>query len=106
MLYYSEDVLTALLGKSKKGRKSLIIEAKERTAYRTGEWVMIPAYNGLPINKNTNTETAIAPNFQLYNLDDDIGQKNNLAQSNPKLLQKLINEFETIRGKEYGGLKN
>ncbi|WP_430935088.1 sulfatase family protein [Saccharicrinis sp. 156] len=101
----SEDILSALLGKSNKGRKNLIVEANGKTAYRTGDWAMIPAYEGSPMSWKSGNETAIAPEFQLYNLKKDIGQKNNLAKSNPEVLQKLIAEFEEIRGKEYGGLK-
>ena len=37
---------------------------------------------------------------QLYNLVEDIKQLNNIAESNPKKLQELINAYENIRGTE------
>jgi len=36
--------------------------------------------------------------YLLYNLKEDIGQKNNLAKSNPKKLQEMITSYEGIRG--------
>ncbi|WP_075590060.1 sulfatase family protein [Labilibacter marinus] len=100
----SEDVLSALLGKSKKGRTNLIIEANGKTAYRKGDWAMIPPYKGSPMSWKSGNETAIAPEFQLYNLKEDIGQKDNLAESNPKKLKEMTEEFEAIRGKGYSTL--
>jgi hypothetical protein len=35
----------------------------------------------------------------LYNLKEDIGQKNNLAKLNPNKLKEMITDFEKIRGK-------
>lgn len=101
----SKDMLAVLMGKRKKGRKNLVVEANGKTAYRKGNWAMIPAYKGSPMSWHSGVETAIAPEFQLYNLKEDVMQKNNLAESNPKMLNKLMAEFEAIRGTEYGGLK-
>ena len=39
--------------------------------------------------------------YQLYNLKNDIGQKINLAKSQPKFLSEMIKSFELIRGKDY-----
>ncbi len=102
----SEDMLSALLGKSNKGRKSLIIEANAKTAYRTGEWVLIPPHKGKPLSWYSNVETAYSEEFQLYNLKDDLGQERNLAESNPDKLKALLKEFEAIRGKEYSTINN
>jgi len=101
----SEDMLDALLGKSQEGRASLIIEANGKTAYRTGDWALIPPYKGSPLSWNSNVETAVLPEIQLYNLKEDIGQTNNVATSNPEMVEKLLKEFEAVRGKEYGSIK-
>lgn len=94
----SQDLLDVLLGKSQKGRDELVLEATTRTAFRKGDWVMIPPYNGPAVAKEVNIELGNAPEYQLYNLKDDIGQQNNLAVSNPEKLNEMITQYEAIRG--------
>jgi hypothetical protein len=43
--------------------------------------------------------------FLLYNLNDDIGQQENLAQSNPEKLQEMIETFQNIRGNEFNEIE-
>ena len=96
----SEELLDVFLGESNKGRESVILEAISRTALRQGDWVMIPPYKGPAKNKSVNIELGNSKEYQLYNLKDDIGQKNNLAEMNIEKLQEMIVQFESIRGKE------
>ena len=96
----SEELLNVFLGKSNKGRESLILEASTRTALRHGEWVMIPPYKGAAINKSVNIELGNSKKYQLYNLKDDNGQKNNLAEINKDKLQEMIVLYQSIRGKK------
>jgi len=98
----SENMLDVLLGKTNEGRQNLIIEATSRTAFRQGDWVMIPPYKGPKVIVNKGVETGNLDQFQLYNLKEDPHQNNNLAKSNPDKLNELIQNFETIRGKGYG----
>ena len=63
---------------------------------------MIPPYKGPAVNEKVQIELGNDSDFQLYNLAEDIGQKNNLADSLPKKLQDMISAFEAIRGKGYG----
>lgn len=97
----SKELIKALLGESKKGRESLIIEATGKTALRHGNWVMIPPYKGENFREKVGIEVGNLPEFQLYNLIEDSGQKNNLANSNPEKLKELITIFETLRGEDY-----
>ncbi|MEM8525071.1 MAG: arylsulfatase [Bacteroidota bacterium] len=97
----SQDLLEAFLGESEKGREKLILEATTRTAYRQGDWVMIPPYDGRKVNEKVNIELGNLDNFGLYNLKEDLGQRKNLAQENPEKLQEMITAFEAIRGDEY-----
>ena len=92
----SENLLEALLGRSEQGREELVIEAMSRTALRKGNWVMIPPYNGPAVNERVNIELGNAKEYQLYNLQEDIGQQNNLAQNEPEKLQEMINAYENI----------
>lgn len=101
----SENMLDVLMGKSDEGRKDLVIEATSRTAYRSGDWAMIPPYNGKAVIPNVNIEVGNSAEYQLYNLKDDISQKNNLATSNPEKLAELKAAFEAIRGNANAGVQ-
>jgi arylsulfatase A-like enzyme len=94
----SENLIKAFTGKSTKGRKDLVLEANFKTAYRNGDWVLIPQYKGNAISKEVNIELGINKDYQLYNLKEDPGQKNNLAQSNPKKLKEMFACFSKIEG--------
>lgn len=94
----SQDLLEALLGQSQQGRDDLVLEASTRTAYRQGEWVLIPPYDGPAINQWVNIELGNLPDYGLYNLTQDIGQQENLAASHPDKLAELMAAFAKIRG--------
>lgn len=98
----SEQLLDVLLGQSQQGRESLVLEATTRTALRKGDWVLIPPYKGPAINKQVNIELGNSPEYQLYNLAQDLGQQHNLARSQPEKLQQMITDFEAIRGAGFG----
>jgi len=97
----SEEMLDVLMGKSKQGRTELILEATSRTALRKGDWILIPPYKGPAINKQVNIELGNADIYQLYNLEEDPGEQNNLADSNPEKLEEMITTFKEIRGAGY-----
>jgi len=94
----SKELLGVFLGKSNDGRDEMVIEATSRTAFRKGDWAMIPPYEGPAISKYVNIELGNSNEYQLYNLKDDIEQLNNLAKSNPEKLQEMIVRYEKIRG--------
>lgn len=94
----SEDLMDVFLGKSMSGRDNLVLEATSRTAFRSGDWLMIPSYQGTKIEKRVNIELGNSNEYQLYNLKEDISQTNNLAKENPKKLDELLNSFRLIRG--------
>ena len=93
-----EDLANILFKNSGTGRNDLVLEAMTRTALRNQNWVLIPPYSGPDKNSNTNIESGIADDFQLYNLNIDISQQNNLATSNPKKLNEMIKRYEYIIG--------
>jgi arylsulfatase A-like enzyme len=102
----SQDILKTFLGNSKSGRKELVFEASTRTAFRKGNWIMIPPYQGLEINKEVNIELGNSNDFLLYNLKEDQEQKINLAAKMPKKLNKMIVAFEKIRGTDYKNIES
>ena len=83
-----------------RGRNQLILEAQTKTAFRKGDWVLIPPYPGPEKSINVNIESGNAGNYQLYNLEQDISQQNNLAENNPEMLKEMIESYELIRNGE------
>lgn len=94
----SQNLLPAFLGKEKTGRTELVLEATGRTALRKGEWIMIPPYWGAAKIESVNIEIGNDPNYQLYNLTNDIGQTDNLAESNREKLEEMIMDYTAIFG--------
>lgn len=86
--YDSENILPALLGKSTKGRTELILEANGKLALRMGDWAMIPPYGG-PERNLTGNELGNISDFGLYNLNDDVGQQENLSSRCPEKLEEM-----------------
>ncbi|MFC6876037.1 sulfatase family protein [Flavobacterium myungsuense] len=101
----SQELLDVFTGKSAKGRTNLVIEANTKTAFRQGDWIMIPPYSGDPILEEVNIEMGNDKDFQLYNLKKDIGQKNNLAKAQTKKLKEMMKNFELIRGNSYNNVE-
>ncbi|MGI9542736.1 MAG: sulfatase family protein [Cyclobacteriaceae bacterium] len=101
----SKQLLDVFLGKGKVGRDELVLEATTRTAFRKGDWVMIPPYSGPAINEMVNIELGNNADYMLYNLKEDIGQQNNLAEADKSKLEEMIAAFERIRGKDYGNVQ-
>ena len=97
----SNDLLDLFLGNSQQGRDELILEATSRTAFRKGSWAMIPPYPGPAVSRSVNLELGNADKYQLYNLEEDLGQQNNLAETNPEKLKEMIDLFKEIRGEKY-----
>ena len=97
----SENLLDALLGKSKTGRKNLVLEASGRLAYRAGNWAFIPPYPGQPLSKEVNIETGLSQQPQLYNLQKDPNQRTNLATSDPQKLAEMESQLKQIAGDVY-----
>ena len=82
------------------GRNHLVIEAIKRTALRSGNWTMIPPYDGAEKNTNVNIELGNSKEYKLFNLENDLSQKNNLAKSNPEKLKEMIKIYSKIIGNE------
>ncbi len=93
----SQDYLDVFLGNNQEGRQALLLEASSRTALRQGDWILIPPYNGPAIAKQVNIELGNADEYQLYNLKDDLGQRNNLAGTRPEKLREMIAAHHRLR---------
>ena len=82
----SLPLLELLMGQSDEGRDEMVIEATSRTAFKRGDWVMIPPYEGPAVNDKVKIELGNDSDFHLYNLSEDIEQQNNLAAQKPDKL--------------------
>lgn len=82
----SQNILGSLLGESKNGRTVLVEEGYGDLAIVAGDWKLIPGEG----KKKT----------ELYNLKNDIGEKNNLADSNPEKVKELTALLERETGKK------
>jgi arylsulfatase A-like enzyme len=92
----SLDVLPALLGKSNKGRKSLV-EHADALSLIDGDWKVIEASNAPKINRNTHTELGNDPQPQLYNLANDPSEQHDLAAEQPERVRSMLAELQRIR---------
>ncbi len=92
----SQEMINLFLGSDSSGRYDLIMEAGGRTAYRIGNWVLIPPYPGPAIARNVNIELGNSDDYQLFNLEDDIGEQNNLSKTYPEKLNEMIQAYESI----------
>ena len=101
----SVDLLDTFMGNSNLGREELILEATTRTALRSGDWVMIPPYNGPAKLEAVNIEIGNGSQYQLYDLSKDISQQIDLADSKPEKLNEMILRFKEIRGESYAKVK-
>jgi arylsulfatase A-like enzyme len=101
----SRDMLAVLIGETDHGREELILEATTKTALRSGDYIMIPPYQGPAVHQSVNIELGNDPQYQLYNLKADPGQKNNIASTEPEMLEKLKKRFEELRGIGTGNIE-
>ncbi|MBN1360476.1 MAG: arylsulfatase [Sedimentisphaerales bacterium] len=92
----SFDVLGALLGRTRTGRDHLVEHAGTLSLIK-GPWKYIEPNRGARYDRNTDTELGNDPEPQLYNLTDDIGEKNNLATEHPEVVAELSDLLNKIR---------
>lgn len=83
-----QNLIGALLGESDKGRDELVeFNGFSVLALRQGPWKLL----AIP-------PKAQQPQGELYNLDDDPGETNNLADQHPDRLAAMWNRLKEIQG--------
>lgn len=90
------NVLPALLGESPQGREHLIEQAGS-ISIRHGTWKLIEQGNGARRNTLTNTDLGNSKEFQLFNLQNDIGETKNLAEAFPERVRAMAQKLADIR---------
>jgi arylsulfatase A-like enzyme len=92
----SQNVLSALLGESSKGR-GLLVEEAGSLALRDGNWKYIAPGNGGKYNEFTGTELGNDRGPQLYNLSDDIGETKSVAGTEPERVRQMAEMLGKIQ---------
>ncbi len=93
----SQDLLKVFLGEEDQGREELILEASTRTALREGDWKMIPPYGGPAINRNVNIELGNSDKYQLFYLEEDPGEQQNMAGSHEDKLREMTATYKELK---------
>ena len=92
----SKDMLDTFLGKTKKGRESVVLQGGALAIVKNN-WKYIEPNNGVAYYKLTDTETGNSPAPQLYNLAEDPGEKNNLAEKYPEKVKELSALLQQVK---------
>ena len=94
----SFDQLKAWLGHDDKGREYVVKQAGGTLSIIEGEWKYIaPSRNDNPFMQHVSIETGYMTQPQLYNMKDDIGERNNMAAEHPEKVEKLATIIEMVR---------
>ena len=97
----SQNHINAWLGKNKVGRQEMLEEGFT-LAIRDGDWKYIQPFRGESIPAwmaNKDIESGLSDEPQLYNLNVDIAEQNNLAEENPQMIKKYEERISEIVNK-------
>lgn len=95
----SQDMLDALTGQDPLGRESMVLEGMQyKKVFRNRDFAYIPPHDDDFICQYTGNEKGCMSAPQLFDLHDDEGQLNNIAEDKPELVRSLsaemMNEIE------------
>lgn len=96
----SKNMMNVLLGKSNKGRTMLVEQGLQSLALVKDDWKYIEPSNAPRMDTLTNIELGNSKLPQLYNLKNDIGEKNNLAEKYPEKVKEMQAELLFIKKKK------
>ncbi len=86
----SQNVLDVLLGNSDNGRSEVMYESVQKIrVLREGKWVYLPPSKGVAVSPFTGIELGNGEFDQLYNLQYDISQHDNVAEEYPAIVEKM-----------------
>jgi len=92
----SEDQFNAMIGKNKQGRTVLIEQGGPLAIIKDG-WKYIMPSEGRPYDKLVGIETGCLPTAQLYDLKNDVGETNNVAEQYPDKVKALEAALQAIK---------
>lgn len=83
-------------GDSRDPHESLYWRFGPQIALRKGDWKLVKAPEGGGVTRGSRDGRATTVDAQLYNLRNDIGEQDNLAESHPEKLRELVAAWEAI----------
>lgn len=92
----SVDQLAALLGDQAAGRDHLVLQAGA-LSLREGRWKYVPPGKGAAADAATRTELGNDPADQLYDLEADPGERQNLAEKEPQRTATMRERLLALR---------
>ena len=96
----SVNVIDALLGKpDAKGRASLIQQDNGKSGnygFRVGKWKLQRSDSKKASNVELRLQRRDVPRFQLFDLDKDPEERENLIDQYPEIAARLIQELEAL----------
>lgn len=93
----SRNVMDAFLGETMEGRGEIFAESVSKGYFlRQGKWTYMQPSDGPARNYHTNTELGNSHDPQLYNMAYDQGQRENVAQLHPDLVEQMNARIEEI----------
>jgi arylsulfatase A-like enzyme len=92
----SFDQLAAWLGKDEAGRE-YVMKLGGPISVIEGDWKYIVPGNRDNFVTGNGNESGTSTGPQLYNLRDDLGERNNIAAQHPDKVEKLAALIETVR---------
>jgi arylsulfatase A len=97
----SEDQLNTWLGKSHKGR-TWMLEESYTLSLRKNNWKFIATVEGKVPSwfANKKVESGLSKVVQLYDLEKDPSEQNNIAEKYPALGKEFLNQLKSIREKK------
>ncbi|MFC3120792.1 sulfatase family protein [Agaribacter flavus] len=97
----SENHLATLFSANSEGRQTLIEETPFNLSLRDRHWKYIQATNNRAsfVKENKNIEAGVAVFPQLYDLNSDIGELNNLAPMMPARIAEMESKLLAIKSK-------
>ncbi len=94
----SKNYLKTLINEKETSREYLVEQSINSTlSVLVGDWKFIEPSTGAKMNKDTHTELGNDPGGQLYDLQNDPGERNNLITSNPEKAKELKQLLEQIK---------
>lgn len=99
----SKNILPALLGETSEGRNHLVEQSSDGLALRKGPWKYIEAgsrsdwaYNRHNLKNSPLNVEPLTPEEYLFNLEEDPGETDNLADKHPEKLKQMRNLLNKI----------